>query len=126
MLPAMEIQEWLSTFWVLEKDGGLVGCAGTERYGEAIVLRSVAVDPSLRGTGEGERLVGHALHDARRGGAKRAYLFTGSAAGFFTRFGFERCELTDFESAARESWQWRGVSSQESLRAFITPMRADL
>ena len=126
MLPPLEIREWLGTFWVLERDGCLLGCAGIETYGEAVVLRSVVVDPSLRGTGEGMRLIRHALNEARRQGARRAYLFTGSASGFFSRFGFEECGAGDFEPEARESWQWQFLSSNEEIRAYVTAMRSEL
>jgi amino-acid N-acetyltransferase len=126
MLPPLRIREWLETFWVLERDGRVLGCAGIESYGEAIVLRSVVVDPSLRGTGEGIRLIRHALNEARRRGARRAYLFTGSASGFFSRFGFEECEVGDFEPEARESWQWQFMSSNAEIRAYVTAMRSEL
>jgi amino-acid N-acetyltransferase len=125
-LPAVEVAEWLSSFWVLEDAGTLVGCAGIERYGEAAVLRSVVVAETLRGSGEGARMTGQALASARDDGARRCYLFTMTAADFFSRFGFERCRLDDFEPAARESWQWQGVSGNEGLAAQVTPMSADL
>lgn len=125
-LPAIEVAEWLGSFWVLEEDGKLVGCAGIERYGEAAVLRSVVVTASLRGSGEGARLTERALTSARDDGARRCYLFTMGAADFFARFGFERCGLDDFEPAARESWQWRGVSGSEQLAKMATPMRSEL
>lgn len=125
-LPAMEIDEWIDGFWVLEDGGTLVGCAGIETYGEAAVLRSVVVTPQLRGSGESRRLTQRALDHARETGAKRCYLFTMGAATFFERFGFERCTLADFEPAARASWQWRGVSEHEQLREMVIPMRADL
>lgn len=125
-MPAMELEERLAGFWVLDDDGKLVGCAGIELYGEAAVLRSVMVDPSLRGTGEGERMIWRALDYAREGGTKRCYLFTMTADAYFPRFGFERCELDDFEPAAREGWQWRSVFEHEPLRQVLIPMRATL
>jgi len=125
-LPAVEVAEWLSSFWVLDDAGTLLGCAGIERYGDAAVLRSVVVDASLRGSGEGARMTEHALAFARDDGARRCYLFTMTASEFFSRFGFERCRLDDFEPAARKSWQWQGISGSEALAAQVIPMRADL
>ena len=125
-LPAVEVTEWLSSFWVLEDAGTLVGCAGIERYGDAAVLRSVVVAATLRGSGEGARMTERALAFARDDGARRCYLFTMTAPEFFSRFGFRRCRLDDFEPAARESWQWRGVSGNEELAKVLIPMRADL
>jgi amino-acid N-acetyltransferase len=125
-LPVMEVEEWLDTFWVLEHGGEVAACAGIERYGDSAVLRSVVVAESLRGTGEGERLTKHALDWARTDGAVRCYLFTMDAAPFFARFGFEPCTLEDFEQAARQAWQWRGVSEHEQLREMLIPMRSEL
>lgn len=125
-MPAMEVEERLDGFWVLDDGGTLVGCAGVELYGAAAVLRSVMVSDVLRGTGEGVRLVERCLNYAREKGARRCYLFTMTAEGFFPRFGFERCTLDDFELAAREGWQWRGVSENEPLREVLIPMRATL
>ena len=56
-MPVIELERWIEEFWVLEDGGELVGCAGVEAYGEAAILRSVAVTPSLRGIGQGIRLV---------------------------------------------------------------------
>ena len=125
-LPAVEVIEWLSGFWVLEDAGTLVGCAGIERYDDAAVLRSVVVAATLRGSGEGVRMTERALAFAKDDGARRCYLFTMTAAEFFSRFGFERCGLDDFEPAARKSWQWQGISGSEDLAARVIPMRADL
>jgi len=125
-MPAIEVAEWVGGFFVLDDDGNLAGCAGIEIYGEAAVIRSVVVAESLRGTGEGVRLVEQSLAYARENGAKRCYLFTMGAVTFFPRFGFERCALDDFEPAVRDSWQYRGVSENEPLRQSLIPMRAVL
>jgi amino-acid N-acetyltransferase len=125
-MPVIELERWIEEFWVLDNGGELVGCAGVETYGEAAVLRSVAVAPSLRGTGEGIRLVQHCLDYARQLGAKRCYLFTMTAQNFFPKFGFEVCTLDDFEPAVREAWQYRGNVEHEMLRKMLTPMRAEL
>ena len=125
-LPAVEVAEWLSSFWVLEDAGTLVGCAGIERYGDSALLRSVVVAAELRGSGEGVRMTERALAFARDDGAQRCYLFTMTAADFFSRFGFERCRLDDFEPAVRESWQWQAISGNEALAEQVIPMCADL
>ncbi|MCI0819658.1 MAG: GNAT family N-acetyltransferase [Chloroflexi bacterium] len=125
-LPAVEVDEWLSSFWVLDDAGTLVGCAGIERYGDAALLRSVVVAEALRGSGEGVRMTERALTFARDDGARRCYLFTMTAPQFFSRFGFERCRLDDFEPAVRRSWQWQAISGNEALAEQVIPMRADL
>jgi len=125
-LPPLMIAEFLETFWVLEKSGRVVGGAGLEVYGEAGVLRSVVVDPSLRGTGQGHLLAETALAEARRRNVRRVYLFTMSAMPFFARYGFRPCTMEDFESAVRESWQFVGLSGMPQILSQLTPMRLEM
>lgn len=125
-LPPMAIAEFLPTFWVLESDSSVAGCAAIEIYGEAAVLRSVVVAPELRGTGEGDRLVRTALDYARKHGVQRVYLFTMHAAPFFARYGFAPVTTDDFEPAVRESWQYVGLTERPEILQQMTPMRAVL
>ncbi len=125
-LPPFQVREFLETFWALEQRGRVVGAAGLEAYGEAGVLRSVVVDPSLRGARQGRRLVDVALAEARQRGVKRLYLFTMHAAPFFARFGFEPCSMEEFEPDARQSWQWQALSERPEIANQLTPMRLQL
>jgi amino-acid N-acetyltransferase len=122
-LPPMAIAEFLPSFWVLESDGRVAGCAGIEIYGDSAVLRSVVVAPELRGSGEGDRLVRTGLHYAHEHGAKRVYLFTMHAAGFFALHGFAPVTTDDFEPAVRESWQYVGLTERPEILKEMTPMR---
>jgi len=124
-LPPMQIAEFLNGFWVLEQDGEVVGAAGMEIYGEAGFLRSVVVAPSLRGTGDGDRLVRTALDHAQRNGAKRVYLFTMHAAQFFARHGFKLATMDDFEPAVRASWQYAAMSQMPEIAKDIKAMRLE-
>jgi amino-acid N-acetyltransferase len=125
-LPPLMIAEFVETFWVLDQGGAVVGGAGLEVYGDAGVLRSVVVDPSLRGTGQGDRLVEEALAEARRQGIRRVYLFTMSAMPFFARYGFRPCTMEDFEPAVQASWQFVGISRMPEILSRITPMRLEM
>ncbi|MEP6768640.1 MAG: arsenic resistance N-acetyltransferase ArsN2 [Acidobacteriota bacterium] len=71
-----------------DSEGRLAGCVALEVYGSVALLRSLAVSPSRRGQGLGERLAGEALKLAAHAGARDVYLLTETAAGFFPRFGF--------------------------------------
>jgi amino-acid N-acetyltransferase len=122
-LPPMAIAEFLASFWVLESDSRVAGCAGIEIYGEAAVLRSVVVVPELRGSGEGDRLVRTALDYAKEHGAKRVYLFTMHAAPFFARYGFVGVSTDEFEPAVRKSWQYVGLTERPEILKQMTPMR---
>lgn len=123
-LPPMAIAEFLETFWVIEQEGQVVGCAGLEVYGDEGVLRSVVVGPGLRGMGQGQRLTEKAIAEAQQRGVKRLYLFTMSAAEFFPRFGFRAITMEDF--GPKGSWQYIGINTMPELRDQIVPMRVDL
>lgn len=125
-LPPLRIREFLETFWVLDQGGLVLGAAGLEVYGESGVIRSVVVDPSVRGRRFGDLLSKTAIDEARRRGAKRLYLFTGDKAPFWRRHGFEPCSLEDWEPAARASWQWQAISERPEIARIVTPMRAEL
>lgn len=49
-LPLQGAQPHLNDFVLALRDDELIGCAGLERYGDAALLRSVAVRESERGT----------------------------------------------------------------------------
>lgn len=125
-LPAFRTGEFLETFWVLEREGRLVGCVGLEVYSEAALLRSVITSPELRGEGYGDVLVRKAFDEALRRGVKRLYLFTMDKAPFFARHGFERCTMDDFEPAARECTQYQILADHPEVAAVLTSMRRDV
>ena len=125
-LPVYSLQEFLDTFWVLEDGGRIVGSTGLELYDDCSLLRSVVVEESYRRRHLGQRLVLKAIEEARRRGVRRMYLFTMEATDYFSRFGFRRCALEDFEPAVRQSFQYRGISSIPELASRITPMLLDL
>lgn len=90
-------------------DGALRGVAGVERYGEAGLLRSVAVRAEDRGTGLGQRLSRAAVELARGRGVRELYLLTTTAEGFFPRLGFQRVEREAFPESLGESAELRGA-----------------
>jgi len=69
------------------EDGGLVGAAGVELYGDAGLLRSVAVAEAARGRGLGERLARAAMELAAGRGVRDLNLLTTGADGYFPRLG---------------------------------------
>lgn len=102
-LPAEGVEAHLSGFLVAEADGALAGVAGLERYGDAALLRSVAVAPSSRGTGLGGLLTSRALESAAGGGARAVYLLTTTAEEYFPRHGFRRIARDAVPAAVRKS-----------------------
>jgi prepilin-type N-terminal cleavage/methylation domain-containing protein len=102
-LPDAGLAEHAANLLVAVESGRLVGSAALEVYGDAALLRSVAVDQALRGRGLGVALTQAALDLARERGVRAVYLLTETAAEFFGRLGFRRMSRAGAEPAVGAS-----------------------
>jgi amino-acid N-acetyltransferase len=93
----------------------VVGSAALELYGMAALLRSVAVDASLRGQGLGQQLTRAALELARQHGVKTVYLLTETAGDFFPRFGFRPIERSTVDPAVQQSVEFTSACPVSAL-----------
>ena len=96
----------------------VVGSAALELYGPSALLRSVAVADGRRGEGLGGRLTRQALRLAREHGARREYLLTEPADGFFPRFGFRPVPRSEVPEMVRRSVEFVSACPQ-SARAMV-------
>jgi arsenate reductase (thioredoxin) len=117
-LPAAGLAEHASAVLVARHGGGLVGTAALEIYGSDALLRSVAVDPTRRGTGLGQRLTRAALDLARQRGARRVFLLTETAPAFFPRFGFADVERSRVPDSIRGTVEFASACPA-SARAMV-------
>lgn len=108
-LPVDGVADWLEHFWLAEHEGALVGVAGVELYGDAALLRSVAVDPAWRGSGLGRLLTERALAEASAAGARDVYLLTATAERYFPRLGFACVAREQAPPALAASAELRGA-----------------
>ena len=111
-LPTAGVREHFPAAFLVARDGetgALVGLAGVEVYGDAGLLRSVAVSEAQRGTGLGQRLTEAVLAHARERGVREVYLLTATAERFFPRFGFRRIDRADLPAALEGSAELRGA-----------------
>ena len=91
-------EQHLQNFLVIRHGSDLVGCVGLEIYGDAALLRSLAVVPERRGEGLGWTLADAALARARERGCRRIVVFTRTAADFFAeKLGFRRVEAAGID-----------------------------
>jgi amino-acid N-acetyltransferase len=102
-LPEVGVDDALAEMVVHEEAGVVVAAATLERYGDSALLRSVVVTPSRRGTGIARALVANRVQHAADTGAPSVYLLTTTAAGFFTRLGFEAVDRGDVPRPVAES-----------------------
>jgi UDP-N-acetylmuramate: L-alanyl-gamma-D-glutamyl-meso-diaminopimelate ligase len=109
-------------FYVLSNEHGIVGVVGLEVYGDAAILRALAVDPRFRGSGYGWMLADMAVGQARWRGVRRIYLLTETASDFFAaKFGFrvvDRSTVSRQVAASETFTSPRGVA--------LVAMRLDL
>ncbi len=105
-LPANHVSEHLADFLVARAGGAVVGCVGLERYGGAVLLRSLAVHPSSRGRGLGRRLTDAIIARARALGARQAVILTSTAQTMASRAGFVAVPRESLPREVRESWEF--------------------
>jgi N-acetylglutamate synthase-like GNAT family acetyltransferase/predicted O-methyltransferase YrrM len=88
---------------------GTAASVAIEVENGAVLLRSLAVRPDLRGRGLGEALLEHALEQARQEGATEAFLLTETAASFFAGRGWTAVDRDVVDARFPESEQVRRV-----------------
>ena len=120
-LPLAGVDDHLPTMLVARNDGQIVGTAALELYADGALLRSVAVDPHLRGRQLGHQLTDAALQLASSRGATTVFLLTTTAERFFPRFGFEPIGREQVPPSVRES-----VEFQSACPATAIVMRKQL
>ena len=80
--------EDVQEFWVADQAGTVVGCGAVHVLWEDLAeIRTVAVDPAVRGQKIGRRLVEALIGAARELGVRRVFVLT-FETGFFGSFGF--------------------------------------
>jgi amino-acid N-acetyltransferase len=92
-LPTEDIEAPGRLFWRFETvDEVPVGFGGLELHGEDALLRSLVTLPPLRGRGIGTAIVAALEFEAGLHNCRSAWVITTSAAGFFERVGYAKCE----------------------------------
>lgn len=108
-LPVDGVDEHVSTMVVAKSEGAVVGAAAVEIYAGGALLRSVVVDPAVRGQGLGHRLSEAALAIAKARGVPTAFLLTTTAETFFPRLGFELVPRDEVPQSVQASIEFRSA-----------------
>ena len=105
-----EILDEIGSWWVVDLNGEVVGCAALRDFGGGLgELRSLSVVKEAHGRGLGESLVHAVVRDARRRAITRLFAITRNP-GYFARHGFselEMGEVPDVLHADRVPWPAR-------------------
>ena len=114
--PTVALYEDVQEFWVAEGEGELVGCGALHvLWDDLAEVRTLAVDPSVRGSGVGSRLLAQLLDTARSLGIQRVFVLT-FEVDFFARHGFREIEGTPVEP---EVYQELLRSMDEGVAEFL-------
>jgi amino-acid N-acetyltransferase len=88
------LYEAVQEFWVAELDGEIVGCGALHvLWADLGEVRTVAVDPRVKGRGVGHAVVDRLLDEARELQLERLFVLTFETE-FFGRHGFTEIEGT--------------------------------
>ena len=108
-LPPDGLLDHLGTALVARAEDTVVGSAALEVYADSALLRSVAVDVTIRGSGVGHRLTESALDLARTFNVRAVYLLTTTAEDFFPKLGFERIDRDLLPESVRASVEFQSA-----------------
>jgi amino-acid N-acetyltransferase len=114
-LPVEGVDEHWKTF-VIARDGGRVaGCAGSEAYRNAALIRSVAVDPDYRSQGVGRRMVRQLLDRLASRGIREFYLLTTTAEEYFRKRGFKTIDRDEVPPQLLASQEFQGACPSSAV-----------
>ncbi len=108
-LPSVDVSADRQEYILAHSGHELVGCVGLEVYGDAALLRSLAVAKGLRGQGLGTALYQRMLAHASLRGVKTAYLLTTSAERFCAERGCDRIDRTAVPAAIAASAEFKSL-----------------
>lgn len=108
-LPTDDCAEQAGNFYGIFDQDRLVAAGGLEPADGCFLLRSVIVAPAYRGRGLARGITEFLLERARSGGGRRVYLLTETAAGYFSRLGFESVARDSVPAAIAQTRQFASL-----------------
>ncbi|WP_152039685.1 arsenic resistance N-acetyltransferase ArsN2 [Salinigranum salinum] len=105
-LPSADVRSTPDAFYVAFEGSERVGVGGLEPHGTDGLLRSVVVEPSVRGEGYGGDLCAALEARACADGIDTLYLLTTTAADFFGARGYEPIDRADAPPSIRSTTQF--------------------
>lgn len=131
-LPTADLEQAHIAFWVEERDGDVTGVIGLQRFDAVALLRSLAVDASLRGQGVGAGLVSLLEAEAQAQGVEQLVLLTQTAQAFFARRGYGVIARDAAPAAVRETEEFRSLCPASAVcmtndqKSKVGPARAGI
>jgi amino-acid N-acetyltransferase len=114
-LPTGDLEATRPRFVVACMDEQVVGAGALQSFGSIALLRSVAVEPRLRGAGVGRSIVRELERIARTNDIKQLILLTQTAKSFFEAQGYVSIERASAPLAVQESEEFRSLCPESAL-----------
>lgn len=105
-LPVRDVRSKPECFYVALEGDDPVGVGGLEVRGTEGLVRSLVVEPSVRGDGYGTRICDRLEDEARADGVEALYLLTTTAADFFAARGYEVVDRSAAPAAIRSTMEF--------------------
>ena len=106
------IEREIGNFTVIEHDGVIFGCAALYPYPDDGIgeMAALAVNPSVQGRGDGERLLQRIEQRARAAGLKRLFVLTTRTMHWFLKRGFVLATVDQLPTQRRGLYNWQRKS----------------
>jgi N-acetylglutamate synthase-like GNAT family acetyltransferase len=103
-------------FWIdLDADGGITATVGLELGDSDALIRSLAVQRTIRHNGRGTELARYAIAEATRLGARRAWAMSRRSGPFWQALGFETTDIHQLTAALLHTTQVRDFALSGQL-----------
>jgi amino-acid N-acetyltransferase len=114
-LPTSDLEAARPHFVVACMDEQVIGTGALQPFGSVALLRSIAVQPHLRGAGVGHSIVTELEHIARTSAINQLILLTQTAKSFFEAQGYAVIDRASAPPAVRESEEFRSLCPASAL-----------
>jgi amino-acid N-acetyltransferase len=114
-LPQDGVSDHIASALVARSNQAVVGCAALELYGQAALLRSVAVAKKFKGKGLGKQLTREILNLGKEKGVSHFYLLTETAGEYFPKFGFQPIDRSKVPYLVQNSVEFTSACPASAL-----------
>ena len=114
-LPFVDVDKHLLNFLVLEVGGNIIGTIGAELYGDAALLRSLAVNKDYQNKGFGQALYNELISKIKKMNINNIYLLTETAEGFFHKLGFQKIARELVPNSIKQTYEYSTLCSESAV-----------
>lgn len=108
-LPTSDLAECRPEFVIIEDGPELIGTGGVQVFGDAALVRSIAIARDRQNAGLGSSLLSALESHALGLGVRHLVLLTQTAEPFFARHGYERAERSNVPAPIQATAEFRSL-----------------